>query len=376
MKVIKKLRDEIDKLKKEKDMLRKRAMKLHLQQKQKEKTLEDTLEKKVDNLVRNIQESKVQEVKRKLLFDETLSLELHKKYKTLKKTEKRSFVHEMILNNGTKLKKYQIKGRVPFTVRKTISNVRENTANEVKLQIMAFFEEDVNSSVAPGKKEYIKRGAMRKQKRYITDNLKNLHNKYCKEQGNVSYATFCKYRPYWTVFPDGRRETCLCKLHCNANLLLQSLKRAKIITQGTVAEMLAYLCCDSRNDNCLKRICANCKYKTLNYKEFDNTINVKYKKWIVEKKTYLGKNSKQQVAITTTKKTFEDKPRDLILKLEDTTDILFKHTINIVVQNSAIKKLKQTLKNVEVLIHVDFSENYSLKFHEEVQSFHFGGSRG
>lgn len=29
----------------------------------------------------------------------------------------------------------------------------------------------------------------------------------------------------------------------------------------------------------------------------------------------------------------------------------------------------------EALIHVDFSENYSLKYATEVQSFHFGGSR-
>lgn len=53
-----------------------------------------------------------------------------------------------------------------------------------------------------------------------------------------------------------------------------------------------------------------------------------------------------------------------------------KHTRNIVVQFTAVKSLKEHLKKDEVLIHVDFSENYSLKYHEEVQGFHFGASRG
>lgn len=86
------------------------------------------------------------------------------------------------------------------------------------------------------------------------------------------------------------------------------------------------------------------------------------------KKQYVAKNGKQQVAITTIKKTFENKPRNLILKLEDSMEVLLKHTRNIVVQTSTIKTLKQNLTDTEILIHVDFSENNCLKFHEEVQS--------
>lgn len=44
-------------------------------------------------------------------------------------------------------------------------------------------------------------------------------------------------------------------------------------------------------------------------------------------------------------------------------------------QYEAIKKLKENLNLTEALVHVDFSENYSLKFSEEVQSMHFVASR-
>ena len=41
----------------------------------------------------------------------------------------------------------------------------------------------------------------------------------------------------------------------------------------------------------------------------------------------------------------------------------------------AIKNLNKELKRNEAIIQVDFSENYETKFSEELQSFHFGGSR-
>jgi hypothetical protein len=44
-------------------------------------------------------------------------------------------------------------------------------------------------------------------------------------------------------------------------------------------------------------------------------------------------------------------------------------------QFRAIHNFKKALKENEAIIHCDFSENYSSKYHEEVQSFHFGGSR-
>ncbi|CAH2100821.1 unnamed protein product [Euphydryas editha] len=51
------------------------------------------------------------------------------------------------------------------------------------------------------------------------------------------------------------------------------------------------------------------------------------------------------------------------------------HVHKIKFQHNAIKTLKNNLSVQEAFLHVDFSENYSLKFAEEVQAFHFGGSR-
>lgn len=51
------------------------------------------------------------------------------------------------------------------------------------------------------------------------------------------------------------------------------------------------------------------------------------------------------------------------------------HIFNIKQQYAAYKSLRENLSSSEALIHIDFSENFSCKLSEEIQSFHFGGSR-
>jgi hypothetical protein len=69
-------------------------------------------------------------------------------------------------------------------------------------------------------------------------------------------------------------------------------------------------------------------------------------------------------------------PRNLIIKLENMVPKFLSHSSNIFNQYIKIKHLKESLSHNECLIHMDFSENYGYKFSEEVQSMHFGGSRG
>lgn len=44
-------------------------------------------------------------------------------------------------------------------------------------------------------------------------------------------------------------------------------------------------------------------------------------------------------------------------------------------QYAVLKYLRYNLNENEVLLHIDFNENYSLKYSEEIQSFHFGANR-
>ena len=39
-----------------------------------------------------------------------------------------------------------------------------------------------------------------------------------------------------------------------------------------------------------------------------------------------------------------------------------------------LRNLKENLKNNEMVLHIDFSENYACKPNTEIQAFHFGGN--
>lgn len=69
------------------------------------------------------------------------------------------------------------------------------------------------------------------------------------------------------------------------------------------------------------------------------------------------------------------KPLEATSKLEAELPKYVDHIYKIVNQYKAIKTLKNNLNIHDAIIHVDYSENHNLKFADEIQSFHFGGSR-
>lgn len=50
------------------------------------------------------------------------------------------------------------------------------------------------------------------------------------------------------------------------------------------------------------------------------------------------------------------------------------HHFNWLHQAQQFRHLKANLKENELVLHVDFSENYACKLNTEIQSFHFGGN--
>lgn len=67
--------------------------------------------------------------------------------------------------------------------------------------------------------------------------------------------------------------------------------------------------------------------------------------------------------------------KNAIVKLEDDLKPFFHHTLKIRSQYKAMTNLKENHNIHEACVHIDFSENYSLKYGVEVQAFHFGASR-
>lgn len=62
-------------------------------------------------------------------------------------------------------------------------------------------------------------------------------------------------------------------------------------------------------------------------------------------------------------------------KFKEELHIFKRHYFNIATQASAFKMCKETVKEDEIIIICDFSENFTCKMSEEIQSAHFGASK-
>ncbi|KAH9631435.1 hypothetical protein HF086_014280 [Spodoptera exigua] len=331
------------------------------------------LKRKISTLTGEIsnEAEKTKNEDKKQLFDRLLSAEITQKFaKTANRKDKRVITN---LIDKEKFKKF----KVATDLRKVHLRERfkKNARNYINIQklVEKFYEDDINSRITPGKKQYKKKHGIVKQVRYLLDSIKNLHKKFLAENTNIkiSYTTFTRLRPFWVSLPTDDRDTCACLLHTNFNLLIAALNKNNILHVKDSHNLIKEICCDKYRLDCLNRKCASCKNKTVPYKEFRNDKEIQYMVWERDTK----KVDTKEIKIIK-KKTKRSDPRNLIIELENMLPKFLSHTSNIVNQYATIKCLKESLTTNEALVHMDFSENYSYKYSEEVQSMHFGGSRG
>lgn len=112
-----------------------------------------------------------------------------------------------------------------------VQEIKYTAKQQLIKYIKPFFEDDDVSRMTSGKKEFVTRNKLKKQKRYLNDNLHNLHQKFILRfpQHNISYSFFCKLLStfaFWAVVPHAKcRDTCLCVEHENKELVKLSLKK-------------------------------------------------------------------------------------------------------------------------------------------------------
>ena len=74
--------------------------------------------------------------------------------------------------------------------RKTSEQKLTNIPRKKIKLVMDFYERDDNSRATAGKKETIKRKQIKKQKRYLNDNMKILHKKFRSENPEINVLFF------------------------------------------------------------------------------------------------------------------------------------------------------------------------------------------
>lgn len=165
--------------------------KRYLRLKNKSNETEMTPRTKIKNMLRSGRVSPA--VRKRLIFGEALNLQLKTNFKTLKNSYKlkRDFYKKVSGQILKKYRRYNYQKETQFLCHQKLSRpssaiIKINNqqfchgkvSKIIVNDVQEFFERDDVSRMCPGKKDYVSRNKIKKQKRVLTDTNKNLHKKF------------------------------------------------------------------------------------------------------------------------------------------------------------------------------------------------------
>ncbi len=258
---------------------------------------------------------------------------------------------------------------------KRVFGVKRKHMIFVKNYVEKFFQDDEVTTLSPCKGDQIVKRKVKKQKRYLSNSLQYLFKKFCEKSPFViSYSSFCKLRPFWCVNRGVcNRDTCLCKKCENAQFMCKSLRKENVINDQNIDRLMENeLCCSPATEVCLARECNLCGHKTIEILEFDGSIKCYFEQWIRKKE--VGRDNVERTH--SVKERIKCSVREMAVAFfENVLPEYMQHKRNDLHQKAALRTLKKELTETDLLLHIDFAENYACKYGQEIQEIHFGGNR-
>lgn len=213
--------------------------------------------------------------------------------------------------------------------------------------------------------------------------MKRLHAKFLSEnpEMGISYSFFCRVKPFWAVKATEKdRQTCLCIKHENLEYQADRLRDLDIIGTSNINVLADMICCDSDSKTCMYKEYPTCKEKVITVDVLENDLGkqINWKKWTTCRVEKDKKVQGEEIKYTTSMTTREEEQGTVKTLVEDfqaNRKKTCRNLYNLKHQYAVLRKLKENMSENEIIIHIDFSENYCCKYNEEIQSVHFGPSQ-
>lgn len=248
--------------------------------------------------------------------------------------------------------------------------------NEICEKIKNFYRREDIARFMPGAQDVVtiwdENGKHKRQKRILTMTIMEAYNLFKEENPDITVgkSKFAEFRPLEVLLSSKMpRNVCGCIYHENISLLLQELHRIfPEIFPLYGKEFVASCVCDINSKICMSSNCALCKnkFKTLFEEELDINDFQKKTSWYQwEKNEEDGRTEKKQTS---------GKVENLISILEIKLKKFLYHSFVNKQQTNAYNKCKDLsthLSSDTVMVQMDFSENYSCVYQDEVSSAHW-----
>lgn len=239
-------------------------------------------------------------------------------------------------------------------------------------KVIEFYMRDDNSRVLPGKKETVsvrEDGAwVKKRKRLVLSTLGHLHRLYLKENPSkdlhISRSKFCELRPKECILAGkaGSHVVCVCTYHENPKLMFDHAN-LKSESLPSVQECLNLMVCENATRSCYLRECNFCEDSVA----LEEALQIHFDSEMVDEVTYNQWDSTDRSNYTTFTKSTEDFIASFVEQVEElvTHDFYYKE------QFKYLKNLTTNMAEGEVIVTMDFGENYTFVVQRSAQSYYF-----
>ena len=244
--------------------------------------------------------------------------------------------------------------------------------NDIVSSIKSFYTDSDFVRPMPGAKQVVAcrqadGSKVYEAQRLILCDLLELYNHFCMANPSMSSkvkkSKFCELRPKYckTVSSTGTHSVCVCVIHQNFKFLVEKIPGVKHYT-----EIIQLLVCEESSAACMLRKCDRCPGKDavehrlstlFEESEFDTDDQVTYSQWTTVDRSNIVTHSSTVGELI-----------DLITKQveELTTHQYIKDQ-----QSIYLKNLKANLPPNEIIVQMDFAENYAFIVQDASQSFHW-----
>jgi len=143
------------------------------------------------------------------------------------------------------------------------------------------------------------------------------------------------------------------------------------------SDLTNLIVCDKVTEACVLRKCSLCKTKKIPFNdELSNDSPINYPQWVTKTEDRISGKTKKAIQVKVTSKEIV---HSTVKEVKDKFQVLFEsfvaHCHRIEKQTCTLREFKGNLTEKDLLVHMDFSENYACKYGTEPQSVHFGASR-
>jgi len=238
--------------------------------------------------------------------------------------------------------------------------------------VKSFYNSEDISRIMPGKKDYVSVKVDDKrfhvQKRLVLGNLKELHSEFQQKYPDVKvgFSKFAELRPKHCVLAgsSGTHAVCVCTIHQNVKLMLTAVGFAEF---PTYHDCLSKVMCTPPLPECCLNECESCpgivplRKELLTALDENDIEQVIYKQWVSTDRSTL--------------ETYCASAEEFLESFCEKLEILCPHSFIAKQQASFYSMCKSNLKPGEVLVTVDFSENYSFVLQDAAQGFHWNNAQ-